>query len=80
MGVALWMLFARYWDMFLLIEPNFSPRNLHFSIGILEYIAVPGAMISFWVVAYLRELGKRPVVQTNDPHLAEILEAEHAHA
>jgi hypothetical protein len=37
-------------------------------------------MISFWVVAYLRELGKRPVVQTNDPHLAEILEAEHAHA
>ena len=80
MGVGLWMLFARYWDMFLLIEPNFSPRNLHFSIGILEYIAVPGAMISFWVVAFLYQLGKRPVVQTNDPHLAEILEPEHAHA
>jgi hypothetical protein len=80
MGVGLWMLFARYWDMFLLIEPNFSPRNLHFSIGILEYIAVPGAMISFWVVAFLHQLGKRPVVQTNDPHLAEILESEHAHA
>ena len=80
MGVALWMVFARYWDMFMLVEPNFSPRNLHFSIGILEYIAVPGALISFWVLAYLRELGKRPVVQTNDPHLAEILEAEHAHA
>jgi hypothetical protein len=66
--------------MFLLIEPNFSPRHLHFSFGILEYIAVPGAMISFWVTAYVRELGKRPLVQTNDPHLAEILEAEHAHA
>jgi hypothetical protein len=78
--VAMWMVFARCWDMFLLIEPNFSPRNLHFSIGILEYIAVPGAMISFWAVAYIRELGKRPLVQTNDPHLAEILEAEHAHA
>lgn len=80
MGVGFWMLFARYWDMFLLVEPNFSPRNLHFSIGILEYIAVPGAMISFWVVAFLHQLGKRPVVQTNDPHLAEILEPEHAHA
>ena len=78
--VGMWMIWARCFDMFMLIEPNFSPRNLHFSIGILEYIAVPGAMISFWVVAYLRELGKRPLVQTNDPHLAEILEAEHAHA
>jgi hypothetical protein len=37
-------------------------------------------MISFWVVAYVNQLGKRPLVQTNDPHLAEILEAEHAHA
>ena len=80
MAVGMWMVFARCWDMFLLIEPNFSPRNLHFSLGILEYIAVPGAMISFWVVAYVYELGKRPVVQANDPHLAEILESEHAHA
>jgi hypothetical protein len=23
---------------------------------------------------------KRPLIQTNDPHLEEILEAEHAHA
>ena len=78
--VGMWMIWARCFDMFMLVEPNFSPRNLHFSIGILEYIAVPGAMISFWVVAYLNQLGKRPLVQTNDPHLAEILEAEHAHA
>jgi len=25
-------------------------------------------------------LKTRPLVQTNDPHVAEILEAEHAHA
>ncbi len=78
--VAKWMIFARCWDMFMLIEPSFSPRNLHFSFGILEYMAVPGAMIAFWVVAYLNQLTKRPLVQTNDPHLAEILEPEHAHA
>jgi hypothetical protein len=78
--VAKWMIFARCWDMFMLIEPSFSPRHLHFSFGILEYAAVPGAMIAFWVVAYLNQLTKRPLVQTNDPHLQEILEPEHAHA
>ncbi len=78
--VAKWMIFARAWDMFMLIEPSFSPRQLRFSIGILEYAAVPVAMIAFWVVAYLNQLTRRPLVQTNDPHLAEILEPEHAHA
>lgn len=74
------MIFARAFDTFWLIEPNFrdAARNLHFSWGILEYIAVPAAMIAFWVVAFCRELKQRPLVQTNDPHLVEILEPEHA--
>ena len=76
------MIFARAWDQFWLIEPNFpdAARNLHFSVGILEYCAVPVAMIAFWMVYYFTELTKRPLVATNDPHLAEILESEHAHA
>jgi hypothetical protein len=80
--VCQWMIFARIFDMFWLIEPNFkdAARNLHFSWGILEYVAVPTAMISFWVVVYCINLKSRPLVQTNDPHLAEILEPEHAHA
>lgn len=75
-----WMIFARCFDMFWLIEPNFrdASRNLHFSWGILEYIAVPAAMISLWVVYYCMQLKSRPLVQVNDPHLAEILEPEHA--
>lgn len=75
-----WMIFARCFDMFWLIEPNFrdASRNLHFSWGILEYIAVPAAMISFWVVVYCINLKSRPLVQLNDSHLAEILEPEHA--
>ncbi len=80
--VAKWMIFARCWDMFMLIEPSFpdARRNLHLSFGILEYAAIPVAMIAFWVAYYLTQLQTRPLVQTNDPHLAEILEAEHAHA
>ena len=80
--VCQWMVFARAFDMFWLIEPNFkdAARNLHFSWGILEYIAVPGAMFCFWVAYFCMQLKTRPLVQVNDPHLAEILEPEHAHA
>jgi len=76
------MIFARLVDMFWLIEPNFSDaaRNLHWSVGIFEYVAVPGALIAFWMANYFNELKRRPLVATNDPHLAEILEPEHAHA
>jgi hypothetical protein len=80
--VCQFMLFARAFDLFWLIEPNFkdAARNLHFSWGILEYFAVPVAMISFWVWFFCNRLKTRPLVQTNDPHVAEILEPEHVHA
>jgi hypothetical protein len=76
------MVFARAFDMFWLIEPNFkdAARNLHFSWGILEYIAVPAAMFCFWLAYYCTRLKARPLVQVNDPHLKEILEPEHANA
>ena len=80
--VCQWMLFARAFDMFWLIEPNFkdAARNLHFSWGILEYAAVPVAMFAFWVAYFCTQLKTRPLVQVNDPHVAEILEPEHVHA
>ena len=80
--ITCFMIFARCVDMFWLIEPNFkdAARNLHFSFGILEYIAVPAAMVAFWVAFFCMQLKTRLLVQTNDPHLAEILEPEHVHA
>jgi hypothetical protein len=80
--VCQWMIFARAFDMFWLIEPSYkdAARNLHFSWGILEYVAVPVAMFAFWVAYFCIQLKSRPLVQTNDPHVAEILEPEHAHA
>ena len=80
--VCQWMIFAKAFDLFWLIEPNFkdAARNLHFSWGILEYIAVPVAMTAFWTAFYCMQLKSRPLVQTNDPHVAEILEPEHVHA
>jgi hypothetical protein len=80
--VAQWMIFAKAFDLFWLVEPNFkdAARNLHFSWGILEYIAVPVAMVGLWVAFYCTQLKSRPLVQVNDPHTAEILEPDHAHA
>jgi hypothetical protein len=80
--VCKFMIFARCWDLFWLIEPNFADarRNLHFSFGILEYMTVPVTVISLWVWYYLGQLEKRPLIQTNDPHVIEILEPDHAHA
>jgi hypothetical protein len=82
MWVCAWMIFARAFDLFWLIEPNFrdAARNLHLSWGILEYVAVPVAMVAFWAAFYCTRLQTRPLVQTNDPHVAEILEPEHANA
>jgi len=76
------MIFAVALNQFWLIEPNFkdAARNLHFSWGILEYIAVPVALTAFWFAYFCTRLKTRPLVQVNDPHLAEILEPEHAHA
>ena len=80
--ICQWMIFAKAFDLFWLIEPNFkdAARNLHFSWGILEYVAVPVVMVSLWVAFFCTQLKTRALVQTNDPHLAEILEPEHAHA
>jgi hypothetical protein len=78
--VCQFMIFAVAFNQFWLIEPSYkdAARNLHFSWGILQYIAVPVALTAFWVAYFCVELKKRPLVQTNDPHLEEILEPEHA--
>ena len=77
------MLVARLIDMFWLIEPNFkdAASNLHITgnIGILAYVTVPISVIAVWMVFYLTELTKRPLINVNDPHTEELLEPEHAH-
>jgi hypothetical protein len=76
------MIFAGFWDIFWLIEPSYkdAARNLHFSWGILEYAAMPAALFCFWLTFYFQQLKTRPLIATNDPHLAEILEHDYVHA
>ncbi|SNS32188.1 quinol:cytochrome c oxidoreductase quinone-binding subunit 2 [Granulicella rosea] len=82
-GIAIFMIFARFVDMFWLIEPNFKDAagNLHLAnnFGILAYLTVPVSVVALWSFFYCRALLQRPLVNVNDPHLEEILEPEHAH-
>ncbi len=77
------MIFARVLDMFWLIEPNFKDAAGHLrlagNLSILAYITVPVAVLSLWGAYYLVQLNARPLIVVNDPHLEEMLEAEHAH-
>ena len=81
--LSIFMIFARLVDMFWLVEPNFKDAagNLHLAgnVSILAYITVPVAILALWSFFYLTELGKRPLIAVNDPHVAEVLEPEHAH-
>jgi hypothetical protein len=81
--VASFMIFARLIDMFWLIAPSFGDDagHLHLAgnLGILAYITVPIAVVALWMVFYLTELMKRPLLNVNDPHTEELLEPEHAH-
>ena len=81
--LCIFMIGARLLDMFWLIEPNFrdAAENLHIAgnFGILAYLTVPIAVVALWASFYLTELGRRPLIAVNDPHVAEVLEPEHAH-
>jgi hypothetical protein len=81
-AVVMFMLFARCVDMFWIIEPNFHDAASNLvgeGFSILAYVTVPLAVLSAWAYYFFYQLAQRPLVNINDPHLAEMLEPEHAH-
>jgi hypothetical protein len=80
--ITSFMILARLIDMFWLIEPNFKDAAGNLvgePLSVLAFVTVPIAMLGVWVAYYLTQLKKWPLVVVNDPHLEEMLEAEHAH-
>ena len=49
------------------------------NFGIFAYLTVPVAVLGLWGAYYCHQLMARPLITTNDPHLEEILEPDHAH-
>jgi len=74
-AVALLLLVMRWLDLFWLVAPAYHPDGL--SIHWLD-VTLPVALFGFWIAAFARQLGTRPLLPVNDPNLPVALEV-HAH-
>ena len=82
--IALWILFVRFADLFMMVSPEFdsSGENLHLLAG--EHashfffhwldIAAPLAIGGLWLWMFFGELRQRPLLAAGDPYLRESLE------
>ncbi len=70
--VALWLLGARWLDVYLMSAP--APLGEHPGIGLPELAAFAGLGAAF-VLFTVRALGGAPLIARNDPYLAESLPA-----
>jgi hypothetical protein len=71
--LAVWMLLMRYFDMFWIIEPNFSKT---LSVTLAD-IVVPIAIGGFWLAYFFYNLGALPLLPAYDPSAGEVLEPAH---
>jgi len=87
--VALWLLFMRFADLFMLVSPEFASTglNLHlqggeptsyFFIHWLD-LAAPLAIGGLWVWMFYTQLKQRPLFPVGDPFLRESLETTGGH-
>jgi hypothetical protein len=71
--LAVWMMLMRYFDLFWIIEPNFS-STLRITWA---DIVVPIAIGGFWLAYFFRNLGSLPLLPAYDPDAGEVLEPVH---
>jgi hypothetical protein len=89
--VALWMLFARYADLFMMVSPEFDAAggNLHAHVGEGEHVghffvhwldvAATLAVGGIWLWMFYTQLGRRPLLPAGDPYLREALQSSGGH-
>jgi hypothetical protein len=70
-GIAIFVLFMRMVDLYWLVAPDF--RKGPFSVSWMDF-AAPAGMGGIWLAYFLIQLGERPLMPLNDPHLIEALE------
>jgi hypothetical protein len=88
--VALWLLFMRYADLYMMISPEFAATggNLHalhggehashFFFTWLD-LAAPLAIGGLWLWMFFREIARRPLVAAGDPYLRQALQSSGGH-
>jgi len=70
-GIAVCVLFMRMVDLYWLVAPDF--RKGPFTLSWMDF-AAPVGMGGIWLAYFLIQLGERPLMPLNDPHLVEALE------
>jgi hypothetical protein len=70
-GIAVFVLFMRMVDLYWLVAPAF--RQGRFGLSWMDF-AAPIGLGGIWLAYFLIQLGKRPLMPLNDPHLIEALE------
>ena len=71
--LAAWMLFARYVDLFWLVEPNFSTT---FTVTWADLL-IPFGMGGLWIAYFCRNLASLPLLPAYDVYATQVLEPEH---
>jgi hypothetical protein len=61
----------RMLDLYWLVAPDF--RKASFGLSWMDFTA-PIGMGGIWLAYFLIQLGKRPLMPINDPHLVDALE------
>ena len=89
--LALWILFVRFADLFMMISPEFAANgaNLHAHAGEGEHVshffvhwldlAAPLGIGGVWLWMFYTQLGRRPLLPVGDPYLREALQSSGGH-
>ena len=89
--VALWLLFMRYVDLYMMVSPEFAATggNLHAHVGEGEHVsqffvhwldlAAPLGIGGLWLWMFFTQLGRRPLLAVGDPYLRESLQSSGGH-
>ena len=87
--VATALLVVRFFDLFMLVSPEFAPNgmNLHMMAGEHEGgffvhwldLAAPLAIGGLWVWMFFTQLAQRPLLAARDPYLREALQSTGGH-
>lgn len=76
--IALWLVAARYVDLYFIVMPGFENRKAHFHYGWLDFV-VPVGMAGLWLTYFFRNLKSRPLLAQYDDHVTILVEEGHEH-
>jgi hypothetical protein len=87
--VALWLIFMRYVDLYMMVSPEFvAGGNLHALHGeehvsrfFVHWLDLPAALAvgGLWLWMFFTHLGRRPLIAVGDPYLREALQSSGGH-